>query len=232
MEDIQKILAIETSGRHGSIAALVGEQAGCRLIEQITERGGERTAQALAPSLQHLLDVVAWTPMTVNLVAVAIGPGSFTGLRIGVTTAKAFAYASGANIAGVDTLEAIAAQAPTSQAPLWVVLDAQRQELFTAKYRTAHLGSSRALRETGIVSQPAWISMLRPGDRVTGPALGKLLELLPSNVEVVAQELWHPTAAAIGQLAWAAYQAGARDDLWKLAPKYYRASAAEEKNPA
>ena len=56
--------------------------------------------------------------------------------------------------------------------------------------------------------------------------------LLGSALIGLGTALWHPTAAAIGQRAWAAFQAGARDDLWMLAPKYYRASAAEEKNPA
>ena len=54
-----------------------------------------RSAQTLAPAIATLLDAVEWRPADVELVAVATGPGSFTGLRIGVTTAKAFAYAAG-----------------------------------------------------------------------------------------------------------------------------------------
>ncbi len=231
MEDAQRIVAIETSGRSGSVATLLGGADGSRLVGQIVLRGDQRTAQALAPALQLLLKQADWSPQSIELVAVAIGPGSFTGLRIGVTTAKTFAYAVGAEVIGINTLGALAAQAPASAAPLWTILDAQRQELFAAKFLVNDAGRPRAECETFIISQEAWLAGLRPGDRVTGTALGRLAARLPAGVELVPQEFWQPMAAAVGQLAWQAYQTGHRDDVWQLAPKYYRASAAEEKRP-
>ena len=70
-----------------------------------------RSARTLAPGIRHLLADAGWTPRDVALVAVSIGPGSFTGLRLGVMTAKAFAYAVGAPVLGIGTLEVIAAHA-------------------------------------------------------------------------------------------------------------------------
>ena len=105
-----------------------------RLVGQIVLGGDQRTAQALAPAIAAIAAAADWSPRSVDLVAVAVGPGSFTGLRIGVTTAKTFAYAVGAEVIGVNTLVALAAQAPPSAAPLWTILDAQRQELFAAKF--------------------------------------------------------------------------------------------------
>jgi tRNA threonylcarbamoyl adenosine modification protein YeaZ len=84
--------------------------------------------------LKELLHEVDWCVESINLVVVAVGPGSFTGLRIGVTTAKTLAYAVGAEVIGVNTLAVIASQAPRSDTPLWVVIDAQRGELFAAKF--------------------------------------------------------------------------------------------------
>jgi tRNA threonylcarbamoyladenosine biosynthesis protein TsaB len=231
MEGAMRIVAIETSGRMGSIAALYGECDGCRHVAQIVASGSERTAQALAPALRQLLTEANWPPASVGLVAVAVGPGSFTGLRIGVTTAKSYAYATGADIVGVNTLEALAVQAPPSSAPLWAVIDAQRQELFVAKFELDNASASRMVRESCILSQAAWVAELRSGDRVIGPALGRLAERLPKCVESVPPELWQPMAAAVGHVAWKAYQAGRRDNVWTLGPNYYRASAAEEKNP-
>ena len=231
MEDAKRIVAIETSGRHGSAATLWGGADGCRLVGQTSLSGDQRTAQALAPALQQLLKQADWSPTSIELVAVAVGPGSFTGLRIGVTTAKTFAYAVGAEVIGVNTLEALAAQAPASAAPLWTILDAQRQELFAARFLVDDAGQFRAEYETSIIAQVAWLTGLRPGDRVTGTALGRLAVRLPPGVEVVPQEFWQPMAEAIGQVAWQAYQLGQRDDVWQLAPKYYRATAAEEKRP-
>ena len=96
----------------------------------------ERTAQvAAAAHCDNCCVDVAWRAGDVELVCVAVGPGSFTGLRIGVVAAKTFAYAIGAEVVGVHTLAAIAESgARQHAAPLWTVLDAQRQELFAAQF--------------------------------------------------------------------------------------------------
>ena len=207
----------------------LGASGRAQLISQIARSGDVRTAQALAPAIQKLLRDTGWPPRSVELVAVAVGPGSFTGLRIGVTTAKTFAYAVGAEVLGVNTLDVLAAQAPPSPSPLWTVLDAQRQELFAAKFVIDNAGRLRTEHETAIVSQERWLREVRPGERVIGPALSRLQDRLPPMIEIVAPQLWQPMAEAVGSVAWLAYQAGRRDDLWKLAPMYYRPSAAEEK---
>lgn len=225
----KRILAIETSGRHGSVAALWGELNDARPIDQIVLTGQQRTAQALAPTLKQLLAESNWSPKEIELVAVAVGPGSFTGLRIGVTTAKAFAYAVGAEVIGVNTLQALAAQVPRSTAPLWTILDAQRQELFAAKFVVGDKFEIRAESEPSIISQDDWLARLRPGERVVGPALKRLAARLPPGIIALPEGFWEPIATAVGQIAWQAYQAGQRDDVWELAPNYYRLSAAEEK---
>ncbi len=231
MDGDRRILAIETSGRHGSVATLNGGDDGSRLIHQIALGGEQRTAQALAPAIQRLLRESDWSPDSVELVAVAVGPGSFTGLRIGVTTAKAFAYAVGAEVIGVNTLMALAHQAPLSNAPLWAVLDAQRQELFAAKFVRDDSQQLRLEQPTHIISQNDWLTELTQGDAVAGTALTRLSERIPEGVKIIRPELWQPMAEAVGHVAWQQYEAGERDDLWQLLPQYYRASAAEEKKP-
>jgi len=229
MPHAKRILAIETSGRHGSVAALVGEAQAAKPIGQIVLTPDQRTAQALAPALQKLLAAADWSPKDIELVAVAVGPGSFTGLRIGVTTAKAFAYAVEAEVIGVNTLCALAAQAPPSEAPVWTITDAQRQELFAAKFAVGENLDIRVERDATIIPQDRWLAELRLGDRVIGTALKRLASRLPADIKSLPEEYWQPMAIAVGQVAWQAYQAGQRDDVWKLAPNYYRLSAAEEK---
>jgi tRNA threonylcarbamoyladenosine biosynthesis protein TsaB len=229
MESAKRIVAIETSGRYGSVAALLGDKDDADFIGQIALTGEQRTAQALAPALRQLLQDAGWSPRWVDLVAVAVGPGSFTGLRIGVTTAKTFAYAVGAEVIGANTLDALAAQTPRSASPLWTVLDAQRQELFAAKFVVPEVGDWQTDRETAIVPQDAWLAELQAGEHVTGMALTRLAARLPAGVEVVSIDLWQPMATAVGVVAWRMYQAGHRDDVWQLAPQYYRPSAAEER---
>jgi tRNA threonylcarbamoyladenosine biosynthesis protein TsaB len=150
-------------------------------------------------------------------------------LRIGVTTAKAFAYAIGADVLGVNTLEALAMRATPSASPLWTILDAQRQELFAAKFTIDDPFNIRTVHETCIIAQDQWLSRLQSGDHVIGPALKRLASRVPVGVETLPEQLWQPTASAVGQVGWKNYQAGRRDDVWKLLPNYYRPSAAEEK---
>ena len=227
-----RILAIETSGRYGSLALLAadGERLSVLAETALTPAHG-RTAQALAPALKDALADVNWPAKSVRLVAVGVGPGSFTGLRIGVTTAKTFAYAVGAEVLGVNTLAVMAAQAPGTPAPLWAILDAQRQELFVARFLPVEsdAGTLEMIGDTAIMSQDELLAGLHAGDRVTGPPLKKIAPRLPPEVIFMPPTCWEPSAAFVGRVAWRAFQSGRRDDVWKLAPIYYRPSAAEEK---
>src|SRR5688572_30661357 len=125
-----RILALETSGTCGSVAAL---DAG-GVLRELPLDPALRSARSLAPGIRQLLQGMGWQPRDVQLVAVTAGPGSFTGLRVGITTAKAFAYAAGAEVLGVDTLEVLARQAPSDAQLVQTAIDAQRQELFVATF--------------------------------------------------------------------------------------------------
>ncbi|HBO44409.1 MAG TPA: tRNA (adenosine(37)-N6)-threonylcarbamoyltransferase complex dimerization subunit type 1 TsaB, partial [Planctomycetaceae bacterium] len=87
-----RVLAIETTERVGTVALSEGD----RLVVQRSLDAGQRSAQSLAPAVVQTLADAGWKPEDVELVAVTVGPGSFTGLRVGVTTAKTFAYGVGA----------------------------------------------------------------------------------------------------------------------------------------
>jgi tRNA threonylcarbamoyladenosine biosynthesis protein TsaB len=218
------ILAIEASGMGGEVALL---EEGKVVLEQPLA-AEQRTAQSLAPGIRAALDLAGWRPNDVQLVAVTIGPGSFTGLRVGVMTAKTFAYATGCAVLGVDTLAVIAAQASVSpEKQLWSVLDAQRGQLFAEKFAVVE-GRWQSAAPAQIVDADAWLNALSANEFAIGSGLKRLQTQLPPNC-AVASDLWQPRAATVGELAWREYQSCRRDDLWKLAPVYLRASAAEEK---
>jgi tRNA threonylcarbamoyladenosine biosynthesis protein TsaB len=218
-----RILALETAEMAGSVAALEGP----RVLAERWLDAAQRSAQSLAPAVSALLAEVGWQPTDVQLVAVTTGPGSFTSLRIGVTTAKAFAYAAGCEILGASTLEVIACRAPAEVAKVIAVMDAQRQQVFTATFERA--ASEWECREpTAIVDNSAWLAGLRAGDVVSGTGLSKLADRLPAGVLALDPSLWAPTAEATGQLAWQKYRTGQRDDVFTLLPQYYRRTAAEE----
>ncbi len=220
-----RILALETSGSAGEVAALVDDT----LLAEVRLAAGQRTAQSLAPAIRDLLSQVGWKLADVQLVAVSVGPGSFTGLRIGVTTAKTFAYAVGAEVLGVDTLEVIASQAPADLPRVAAAIDAQRGQVYAAEFARDESGDLRRIRETAIVDAAAWLDSLSGRVALSGPALATLGAQLPRGVRIVPAELWQPTARSVGRLALARYAAGRRDDVFQLVPLYLRRSAAEEK---
>jgi len=220
-----RILALETSDKTGAVAALCDTN----LLAELMLDHRQRSAQSLAPAIQTLLKQVGWPPRNVQLVAVSVGPGSFTGLRVGVTTAKVFAYSVGADILGIDTLEAIATAAPAEAPVLWAAMDAQRDEVVVRCFGPAVAGRRPSIAPQQLMPVDAWLAALTPGVAVTGPVLQKLFDRLPSGVEVLDRRYWTAPAAAIGCLAARHYADGRRDDLMKLVPHYCRRSAAEEK---
>lgn len=221
-----RILSIETSGRSGSVAALVGNN----LLAQIELDPRERSAAGLAPAVRQALAQSGWPPRSFQLVAAAVGPGSFTGLRIGITTAKVLAYAAGAECLGIDTLDTIAAQVPgeIDRERVVAAIDAGRREVFTKRF-VRQASGWMADEPSAIEPIEVWLARLSPGDAVSGPAIEMLAGRLPSGMLVVDAQLWQPMAATVGRLAAARYAAGERGDVWKLAPVYLRRSAAEEK---
>lgn len=221
---------------NGSVAVLDGSSV---LAEKIlsTDR---RSAQTLAPAIVEILASQRIEPRQIKLVATTVGPGSFTGLRVGVTAAKTFSYAVGAEVIGLSTLESIAhavsqaaGLAPATE--IHAVLDAQRKELFLGRFSPAlaaattnELPPRTRLAEDHIISADEWLSSLMPGTIVAGAGLNRLQDRLPPGV-LVDPSAREPRAAVVGKLAWRDYQAGRRDDLWKLSPVYLRPSYAEEK---
>lgn len=220
-----RILALETTEKTGTVAAISDTNL---LIEQELD-SSQRSAQSLAPGIQHLLERVGWKPQDVQLVAVSQGPGSFTGLRIGVTTAKVFAYSIGADILGIDTLEAIAAAAPVDFSFLWTAIDAGRDEVVAQCFGPVVEDRRPSVTAQQLVAVDRWLAQLAPGAAVTGPVLARLLDRVPPGVEVLDRRYWPARAAAVGCLAARYCADGRRDDLFRIVPRYCRRSAAEEK---
>jgi tRNA threonylcarbamoyladenosine biosynthesis protein TsaB len=223
------ILALETSGRVGSIALLESTAGAINVIEEHELPRGERTARSLLPGVQRLLGDHGQKTADIEIVATTTGPGSFTGLRIGVVAAKTLSYAVGAKLVGVHTLAAMAANIDAQSRPVWTILDAQREELFAARFEAGVELAATASPPTEILGIADWLARLQPGDAVLGPPLAKLLERLPAGIDVIDEALWQPSAAATGRLAIALANRGVTTPALELVPHYYRKSAAEEK---
>jgi tRNA threonylcarbamoyladenosine biosynthesis protein TsaB len=220
-----RILALETTETIGGVAAALDG----KLLAELQLNPLKRSAAALAPAMRELLKTVGWRPGDVQLVAVTIGPGSFTGLRVGVTTAKTFAYAVGAEVLGVDTLQVIAAGVPAETPAVSAAMDAQRGDVVAQRFCRNASGWIEPAGPQELLAVNAWLAGLTPGTAAAGPILEKLSGRLPEGVSAVDAQYWHPRAAGVARLAAWLYAAGRRDDVWSLVPRYSRRSAAEEK---
>jgi len=220
-----RILALETTERIGSVAAM----ADGNLLFEMELNPRQRSAQSLAPGIKQLLEEVGWAPTDVDLVATTVGPGSFTGLRIGVVTAKAFAYGVQADILGVDPLEVIAAGAPAEARRLSVAVDAQRQQVVARTFQREPDGWFHPVGQAALVDINQWLGHLPPGVCLAGPVLRKMADRVPEALTVLDSRYWAPSAVVVARLAAKLHAAGRRDDIWMLVPQYSRRSAAEEK---
>src|SRR5262245_31880584 len=113
-------LLLETSGRGASVGLAVGEQ----VVRTASLDPARRHNRDLAPTVAAILQAQAIKPVALTGVMVSVGPGSFTGLRVGVMSAKALAYATGCRLVAVPTFAAIAEQAPAGAEKLWAIADA------------------------------------------------------------------------------------------------------------
>lgn len=245
-------LAIECSSVGGSVALfrLAEDNLGLRLHSQIvlaTDRGSVCT---LAPAIEEIFKAVKLHPQRLENLSVTVGPGSFTGLRVGLATVKMLGMACRKEIIPVDTLAAIAvrfASAHTQllQSPCRLVtaINAFRKQVFTASWIVDHSGP-RLVRPATVVDARDWLGdpwgVITTDDNhssaeqadlwITGGALGSYpIVTAQSNWRLAAADIWQPMAEQVGQLGWQGYLAGQQVSAKELAPNYIRASAAEEK---
>src|SRR4051812_11603337 len=125
-----RVLAIETSSRTGSIAVAHDGQL---LAERQFEHGLQHAAQII-PIIDALCREQNWTASDVDHLYVSAGPGSFTGLRIGITLAKTMALATGVKLVAVPTVRVLVENAPADAKHVILVLDAKRDQIFTARF--------------------------------------------------------------------------------------------------
>ncbi len=128
-----RVLALDTSTPRGSVALLQGKEVASELRLSSLETHSAR----LLRSIRFLLEGTGWQLTDLNLIAAGIGPGSFTGIRIGIATALGLAQALGIPFAGISGLDALARQVRLADGRLGVVMDAQRSQIYYAEYIAA-----------------------------------------------------------------------------------------------
>jgi len=217
-----KILAVETSGLEASVALADGSEL---LSERALDTAGRRNARLLVPAVDELLRKQDWQPSDVDVVAVSIGPGSFTGLRVGVVFAKTYAWINDTKLVAVDTLQAIAQRSLPTEPDITVISDAQRGDLFVNSYHAEDI--AQPIGNVRIESLDQVLAEYS-GQLLTGPGIQKFAEQIPPDACIAEAENQEPRAAALLLPACDMIQRQAWADPDTLEPVYLRRSYAEE----
>ena len=222
------ILALDTSTLVSSVAVAAPE----KLLAELTLETRLTHSETLMPHIQQVLAMADLDKKDLEAVAVSIGPGSFTGLRIGLASAKGMAYALDIPLIGVPTMEALACQCPVPGIYAVPLVDAQKGNAYMAVYAWEDgqlvekqsvevLSIDECLARCGALDRP----VLLLGDAAVKKVAGR--KELPQGVQIALPHIVMPRAAGTALLGLRRLAAGQVGSVMDMEPVYIRRSEAE-----
>ncbi|MGD8915322.1 MAG: tRNA (adenosine(37)-N6)-threonylcarbamoyltransferase complex dimerization subunit type 1 TsaB [Syntrophobacterales bacterium] len=222
-----RILAIDTSTRVGSIALVEGPLLKAQNILDIRATHNQR----LLPGIERILTDAGWSLDDLDGFAVSLGPGSFTGLRIGLSIVKGLAWATGKPLVGVPTLDGLAANVSFVPYMICPILDARKGEIYAALYRQGDEGIPERLTSYMAIKPEEMLALISETTVIIGDGLlshgdylrrelGNLLVLAPPHLSVIH-------ASSLAWLGWHRLRSGEFEDVSSCTPLYVRPSEAE-----
>ncbi len=217
------ILGMDTTGTTLSVA--VSEEG--QLLSEIYVDSGKKHSQTLMVAVDDVLRLSGKEIADIDVFAVCVGPGSFTGIRIGVATCAAMAHATDKPVAAVSTLEALIANAPQDGSIVCAIMDARREEVYTAARR----GTQTVVAECAMPLKEL-VTQLLPSEKIifVGDAAlkfeDKIREYNPRSIFLPSQFIMQ-RASSVCALAYGMAQSDKLLAYDKLCPQYLRESQAE-----
>ena len=223
-------LAIDTSTDMASIALTNQSE----VVAELTWQCGQSHTVQLLPNLVHLLQQAGMSFDHIDAVIVAIGPGSFNGLRVGVSTAKGVAFALGIPLVGISTLEVEALPFAFTGLPIYPIHNAGRGEIAAALFQMKDK-EWRKLLEEHITTLDALCSQVRDKaifcGEISSAMQDRIVECLDEQVVVPAAAARLRRAGYLVQLGWQRLNTGNSDDIATLQPLYLRRPSITQPKP-
>jgi len=224
------ILSIDTSTPCSSVALTAGTRKNGEVVAALGLTGKITHSRRLLSAIDWIMQTSGAGWSDIGGIGISLGPGSFTGLRIGMATAKGLAAAAGKVLLGVSTLDSLAAKCVTNRL-ICSLLDARKKEVYAAFYRCNAEGLAEPVSDP-VVLAPAGLAavinepvlLIGDGARVYGDVLRALLQ---EKVMIAPAGLHEPSAASLGMLAGELLEKGLILDLAECVPMYVRSSDAE-----
>jgi len=222
-----KVLGIETSGLVGNIAVCDGN----KVLASKSYGKNFSHGKEIVSTIELLFNEINQEPGDIDLIAVSTGPGSYTGLRVGVTCAKTLAYGLEKPVIDVPTLDVLVENVKDNSAKtICPVLDAKRKSVYACIYeRTGN--KNRKCTDFLIISPDSLIDILPESTLIFGDGIAPYREIFTQkNLTIVEDEkLCIADAADVARLGLERYEQGIRCEINALAPLYLRKSEAEER---
>lgn len=221
-----RILSVDTATTSCSVAITEGPTS----LSEVTNDIGQTHAKHLMGMIQSATELAGVGISDIDGFAVARGPGSFTGLRIGIATVKGLAAATGKPVAGVSTLSALAMQVAGTSMAICPLIDARRGEVYHCRYRYGE-GGLKSLGEEAVAAPDEAIRDLKEPTLFVGGGARLYRELLADTLGESAR--FAPViqdtirASTIGLLGLEAFRAGLEENAADVVPVYIRRSDAE-----
>jgi tRNA threonylcarbamoyl adenosine modification protein YeaZ len=239
---VRLVLALDTATAECAIGLGLwpyAEEAEARLLGETNVEVPRAALTHAVPVITRLLEDCGHRISEVQAVVAGRGPGSFTGVRIGIATAKGIAQGLGVPLYGVSTLDAVAERFAGRDGLVGIVGDAMRKEVYPALFRGRDGRIERLTPDR--VAKPGetaeeWARSLEEPVLLAGDGLAKyedlFVEALGSRAEVAQRAMWTPTGASLLQAAWRTHSAASGGSAATLLPIYTRLSDAEEAEAA
>ena len=222
----ERFLTVDTATPSSSVAIFRGD----RLEGEIVLNISRHHTETLMGSVEHLLKSLSLTIRDMDFFSVVLGPGSFTGLRVGVATIKGLALATGRPAVGVSALRMLAMQLPFCRLPVCTLVDARKKEVYAGLFDC-----------TKDLPELLHEEVVRPPEKVVAELDGETLfigsgaevyrdrigEIMGERARFVPAAMHCPRASHAAVLAWHDFQQGKTIPLEKLSPHYIRPSEAE-----
>jgi tRNA threonylcarbamoyladenosine biosynthesis protein TsaB len=225
-----RALAIETSSWIGSVALV---QDGAVVGESTFPHGLEHAAR-IVTAIDELCRQADWPTDDLREIYVSAGPGSFTGLRIGITLAKTFAFATGAKLVAVPSVRVLVENAPAEAKHIAIVLDAKRDQIYGALFE--RMGEEWIEREPAHLDSLASVLSRAPRPvHLLGEGIPYHEKFIPKNdsgIILTPADSWRPRAQSAAKIGWKMARRREFIDALALTPIYIRKPEAEEKYDA
>ena len=219
-----KVLLLETSGSSGIVALGFGSTIVAHRVLEIAKRH----VSDMAPAIAEMLKECGWEAKNLDAIATGIGPGSYTGLRIGLMSARTLAMMTGARLLGISTFEILAQHClEVGHAKIEIIADAQQDKIYAQRFENnnSQLVSESELK---IVIASEWIANRDISFAIAGPGVTKVQPLTQAKEGMIVEQSGNINKESFLALALKKLFSHHSDDPLSLQPLYLRRSSAEE----